>query len=63
MHTRREGAFVKIDGQRYRLAEPLFSLTEAIEALAGPDSADSDTRMAHVAKLQSMFQRKPKRSF
>jgi hypothetical protein len=55
LQVRREGAFVLIDGKRYRLPAPLYGLVEAIEALALPDNADNDARMERVAKLQSLL--------
>jgi hypothetical protein len=51
----RDGAFLHVEGQKYRLPEPLYSLCEAIEAFAAADTTDSDSRMARLAHLQSLF--------
>ena len=44
LRVERRGAFVDIEGQEYRLPEPLFSLLESLQAFAAANTADSDVR-------------------
>jgi hypothetical protein len=55
LRAERQGAFVDIEGQEYRLPEPLFSLLESLQAFAAADTADSDVRMAKLAQLRSVI--------
>jgi superfamily II DNA or RNA helicase len=52
--TTRQGAFLSVNGEWYRLPQPLFDLVEAIDSFATPDSVDSDVRMARLAHIQSL---------
>jgi hypothetical protein len=55
LHADREGAFLSLEGAVYRVPEPLFSVIEAAEAFAAPETADDEIRMAHLAQLQSLL--------
>jgi hypothetical protein len=55
LRAERQGAFVDIEGQEYRLPEPLFSIVESIQQFAAANTADSDVRMARLAQLRSVI--------
>jgi hypothetical protein len=53
LRVERQGAFLAVEGQTYRLPDPLFSLVNAIDDFAAADTADNDIRMSRLAQLQS----------
>ncbi len=55
LQSERQGAFLLVEGQKYRLPEPLFSLCEAIDTFAMVETTDYDSRMARLAQLQSLI--------
>ncbi len=55
LQSERQGAFLLVEGQKYRLPEPLFSLCEAIDTFAAAGTTDYDSRMARLAQLQSLI--------
>jgi hypothetical protein len=55
LRVRREGAFLLVGADAYRLPEPLFSLVSEIEAFSSDDTSDGDLRMGRLAHLQSLF--------
>src|SRR6266511_1861104 len=55
LRAEREGAFLRVEGQSYRLPDPLFSLVEAIDAFAAADNEEDHVRMARLAHLQSLI--------
>jgi HJR/Mrr/RecB family endonuclease len=50
-----DGAFVRIEGQTYRLPERLFELCESIDAFTNSEPKDHDTRMARLAEIQCLI--------
>lgn len=55
LRARRKGAFLLVEGDAYRLPEPLFSLVSEIDAISSDDTSDNDSRMKRLAHLQSLF--------
>jgi superfamily II DNA or RNA helicase len=55
LRASREGAFLLVDAQTYRLPKPLFSLIEAIDAFATTNTVQGDVRMERLAHLQSLI--------
>jgi superfamily II DNA or RNA helicase len=55
LRVEREGAFLFVEGDEYRLPEPLFSLVSAIDDFASADTMDNDVRMERLAHLQSLL--------
>jgi hypothetical protein len=55
LRVERHGAFLAVEGRAYRLPEPLFSLLNAIDDFSAANTADYDTRMSCLAKLQSVI--------
>ena len=55
LRAERDGALLLVEGQKYRLPEPLFSLCEAIDTFSEAETTDYDSRMARLAHLQSLI--------
>jgi len=53
--VKRQGAFLAVEGQNYRLPEPLFALVKAIDDFAAANTTDHDTRLSRLAHLQSLI--------
>jgi hypothetical protein len=51
----RDGAFIQIEGQTYRLPDPLFGLCESIDAFTNSEPKDDDSRMARLAEIQCLI--------
>ena len=54
LRVERKGAFLFVEGVAYRIPEPMFSLTSAIESFKS-DARDDDARMGRLAHLQSIL--------
>jgi HJR/Mrr/RecB family endonuclease len=57
LQAKRDGAFLQVDGENYRLPEPIYDLCEAIDSFAAAATDEYDNRMARLAHLQSLFPR------
>jgi len=55
--AKRDGAFLLLEGEWYRVPQPLFDLIAAIDLLAAADNAENDLRMARLAHLQLLIPR------
>jgi hypothetical protein len=53
--TSRRGSILTVDGQHYRIPEPLFSITEAAEVFRLSDTRDDGRRLAAFARIQELF--------
>jgi hypothetical protein len=53
IRVQRDGAFVLVDGNRYRLPSPLYGILDAISDLSLEDNVNDDVRMERVASLHS----------
>lgn len=54
LRSRRDGALLDVEGDIYRLPDPIFNLIEAIDAFGSTDTSVSDTRMARLAQVQAL---------
>jgi hypothetical protein len=54
LNVERTGAFLTVGGMEYRVPEPLFSLSSAIDKFAARRSEEGD-RMAELAELQALL--------
>src|SRR5712691_4995330 len=55
IRTEREGALLSIEGRKYRLPEPLYSLIAALDEHTETDTSDDDVRMERLAHLQALI--------
>jgi SNF2 family DNA or RNA helicase len=55
LRVERDGAFLLVEGNEYRLPEPLFSLVSAIDDFASNETSNNDVRMERLADLQSLL--------
>jgi hypothetical protein len=58
--TKRDGAFLLVNDQRYRIPDPLYGLIEAIDAysLTALDSSNQD--LSSIARLQELLPQEPR---
>jgi hypothetical protein len=55
LRAKRKGALLFVDGDAYRVPEPLFGLVSAIDVFSSDDTRDDDSRMERLARLQLLL--------
>ncbi|UPK02824.1 SNF2-related protein [Bradyrhizobium sp. 170] len=58
--TKRDGAFLLVNDQRYRIPEPLFSLIEAIDSFAAKPLGPEGRDLSAIARLQNLLPQEPR---
>jgi hypothetical protein len=58
--TRRDGAFLLVNDQRYRIPDPLFGLVEAIDAYSMTKVEPSNRDLSSIARLQELLPQEPR---